>query len=130
MLERSTGMRLSASILRGLSSIEHQPVGASRDGEKLFMRAALGDLPTVEDDDLVAVADRAQAVGDDDARAAAATDAGVDRGFGGAVERARGFVEDEDARVVDEAAGDLEPLPLTAAEIRARLGDQPVIAAG
>ena len=44
----------------------------------LFVRAALHDLAALHDDDLVGVANRAQPVRDDDARAAAAPQALVD----------------------------------------------------
>ena len=58
-----------------------------------------------------------QAMRDDDARAAKAAEAVVDRRFGRRIERARGFVEDQDCRFTDERARDLETLTLPAAEV-------------
>src|SRR5690606_41006719 len=49
----------------------------------LVVRAALHDLAALHDDDLVAVADRRQPVGDDHAGAAAAADRVVDQHLGG-----------------------------------------------
>ena len=44
------------------------------------------------------------------------------------VERAGGLVEQQDRRVLQEGAGDGDPLALAAGEARARLADQGVVA--
>ena len=77
-------------------------------------------LPLVEHDDLVAVADRAQPVRDDQAGAAAGAQALVDLALDERVERARRLVEDEQRGVAGERAGDLQPLALPAAPVRVR----------
>src|SRR6185295_19973744 len=91
---------------------------------------ALDDAAVVHDDDLVAVPNRAQAVRDDQAGAAAAAEVIVDRLLGGRVERAGRLVEHEDARVADQRERDLHALPLTAAEIAAAFLDRARVPAG
>src|SRR5580704_1975992 len=117
----ASGTRLSAIMPGDFSSIVHQPIGAAGNGVKVLMRTAFSNLATVKHDDLVAIAYRAQAMGDDQAGAAAPSEVGIDGRLGRAVEVAGRLVEDEDARIVDQAAGDLQALPLAAAEIRAAL---------
>ena len=97
-------------------------------GHQLVVGAALDDPALVEDDDLVAVADGAQAVGDDQAGAAAAAEVVVDERLGHRVERAGRLVEDEQRRVADQGPGDLQPLPLTAREVPCALRQSCVIA--
>ena len=46
------------------------------------------------------------------------------------VEVARGLVEDQDARVGEDRAGDAESLPLAAGELEAALADEGVVAFG
>ena len=77
----------------------------------------------------VAVADGAQAVGDDQARASPTAEVVVDDRLGLGVERAGGLVEHQQARVADQRAGDLQPLPLTAGEVPGPLGDGRVVTA-
>jgi hypothetical protein len=66
--------------------------------------------------DAVGLAHGGQAVGDDDHRAALADGLHVvlDDAFRLVVERAGGFVEDQDARVADQGAGDGDALALAA----------------
>ena len=52
----------------------------------------------------------------------------VDKLLVGGVQRAGRLVENEQRRVADQRAGDLEPLPLPAAEIHAALRDRRRIA--
>jgi hypothetical protein len=47
-----------------------------------------------------------------------------------AVQRARGLVEDQHARVLEQRAGDRDALPLAAGERHAALADQRVVAVG
>ena len=101
----------------------------TRNATQGLVRAALHDLAALQHDDLVAVANGAEPVGDDQAGAAAAAQVVVDRLFGRRIERAGGFVEDENRGIVDERARDLEALPLTAAEVAAALFHVPGIAA-
>ena len=82
--------------------------------------AALDGDALLEDDDLVAVADRREAVRDDQAGAAAGADVLVDRLLDQRVEGARRLVHDQDRRVAGERAGDLEPLALAAAPVASR----------
>ena len=61
--------------------------------DQLVVRAALHHSPRVQDDDLVAVSDRRQPVGDDQARAASPAEVVVDDPLGPGIKRARGLVE-------------------------------------
>lgn len=93
------------------------------------MGAHLCDAAFFEHDDLVGVADGAQAVGDDEARPAfhEAVEAGLDEAFGLAVEVAGGFVEDEDAWVGKDGTGDGDALLLASGEADAALADEGVV---
>ncbi len=57
-------------------------------------------------------------------------EAGLDHGFGLGVERTGGLVEDEDARVGEDGAGDGEALALAAGELDAALADDGVVPLG
>ncbi|TKW51306.1 hypothetical protein CTA1_2384 [Colletotrichum tanaceti] len=95
-----------------------------------LVRALLDDLALAQQDDVVGLADGAEAVGDDDGRAALA----------GAVERRlhdllaahvdgrRRLVEDEDLGLLDDGPGDGEPLPLAARELDAGVADFRLVA--
>ena len=71
------------------------------------------------------LADRGQAVGDDDRGAAGeqAPQPVLDRALGVQVDVRRRLVEDEDARVGDERAGEGDELPLAGGELHAALAD-------
>ena len=101
-------------------------------GHESFVAADFGDAAVFEDDDAVGVGDRAEPVGDDEARAAfhQRGQAGLDHPFAFGVEVAGGLVEDEDLRVGQDRAGDGDPLPLAAAELHAALADERVVAVG
>src|SRR5262245_49668682 len=75
---------------------------------ELFVGTALYRAASIEHDDLVGVADRAQAVRDDQAAHAAAPQVFVDAALGFGIERARRFVEHEERRLPHERARDLE----------------------
>src|SRR5689334_20964350 len=87
--------------------------------EKLGMGAALHDAPFLEHEDPVGVADRAEPVGDDETspRPHEPFQRLLHDGFALRVERARGLVQDEDARVLHEGAGYRDTLPLPAGEV-------------
>src|SRR5579871_5490675 len=95
-----------------------------------MMRPALDHPSPAQHDDLVAVADGGEAMRDDNAGAAAPPQAVVDRLLDAGIERGCRLVEDQDGRVADQRAGDLDPLALTAGEIAAVLGDEAVVVAG
>ena len=105
-------------------------VAAVEDVECL-VGSALDDVPLLDDQDLVGAADGGEAVRDDEGRPALheEVEAGLDQGFGLGVERAGGFVEDEDAGVGEDGAGDGETLALAAGELDAALADDGVVAA-
>ena len=96
------------------------------------MGAALDDSPLLDDEDLVGAADGGETVGDDEGGAALhqLRQAGLDHGFRLGVERAGGFVEDEDARVGQNGAGDGKALALAAGELDAALADDGVVGFG
>ena len=86
--------------------------------------------PVVEDDDLIGVANRRQAVRDRDRRAPLGQpfELGLDRRLGLGVERACGLVEHQHRRVAQDRAGDRHPLLLAAREAVAALADDRVVA--
>src|SRR6185295_5822706 len=98
---------------------------AAGGGEELGVGAALDDLSSFEDEDLVGAADGREAVGDDERSAAAAegAEAVLDLGFALAVEARRRLVEDQDGRVGQDRAGDGDALALAAGELDAALAD-------
>src|SRR3990172_1157530 len=69
--------------------------------EQLLMRSALDDLPLPDHQHLVGVADRAQAVGDDEAGPPLHQPQQrlLDSGLGAGVHAAGGLVQDQDARI-------------------------------
>ena len=88
------------------------------------------DAPVVEHDDLVGERDRRQPVGDDDRRPVAhdLAQPGADLRLGRGVDGRGRVVEDEDARIDQERAGDRDPLPLPARERDPALADDGVVA--
>src|SRR5690606_11225030 len=74
--------RLPSSAASGRSALDEPGVGSIRIHLELVVRAALHDLAPLHHDDLVGVADRAEPVGDDKARAAAPAQAVVDELLG------------------------------------------------
>src|SRR5438309_8240469 len=93
--------------------------------EELIMGAALDDLPLVEHDDLVGFDDGRKPVGDHDRRPAFGdlVERFLDGLLSAAVERAGRFVEHEDRRVLEQRAGDRDPLLLAARKLEATLAD-------
>ena len=96
------------------------------------MGSALGDPPVVEDEDAVGVADGAQAVRDEEARARAhdALERALHDRLALGVERARRLVEDQDPRVLQQRARDGQALPLAAGEVDAALAEPRAVAVG
>ena len=77
-------------------------------GEEGVVRAAFDDPAVIDDQELVGLTDRAQAVGDDKGGTAVheAQQPLLDLLLGARVHAAGGLVEDEDARVGQDGAGD------------------------
>lgn len=94
------------------------------------MAAAFGHLPLVEDDDLVGVAHRGQTVRDDQAGASPAAQVVHDGPFGGGVQGAGRFVEDQEGGAGGQGACQFEALALAAAEVAAVFPHGGVEAAG
>ena len=94
------------------------------------MSAARDDAALLQHDDVVGERDRRETVGDDERRAALhdLAQGGLDLALGGGVDRRGGVVEDQDARVGEERAGDRDPLALAAAEGQAALAHAGVVA--
>ena len=90
------------------------------------------DAAGVDDEDLVGVLDRREAVGDHDRGAPGESDAErlLHERFGLGVEVAGGFVEDHDRRVLQQQPRDGEALLLAARQPVAALADDGVVAVG
>lgn len=101
-------------------------------GEEFVVCAQFGDAAGYEDGDLVGVAGGGDAVGDEDGGPALHDGAKAveDALFGVGVDAGEGVVEDEDARVADDGAGDGGALLLAAGEGDAALADHGVEALG
>ena len=87
--------------------------------EQLVMPAEIVDPAAFEHQDHVGVHQHREAVRNDDERAAFgdAQQIGVDDRLAFGVERAGRLVEDQDARIADQRAGDRQALALTARQI-------------
>src|ERR1051326_2779957 len=95
-----------------------------------FRAAALfNDASVVEDDDLIQVVNRRQAVCRDQSCPPAhqLLDCVHDGGFGGRIERRGWLVEQEDGCVLQECARDSNPLPLTNAQMSASFTNKAAI---
>ena len=88
--------------------------------------------PALEHDDLVGQRDGGEAVGDDERRAPGhhLAQRRLDRLLRRGVDGRGGVVEDEDARVGQQRAGDGDALALAARERQAALADARVVAVG
>jgi hypothetical protein len=98
--------------------------------DQLLMGSALDNFALLQHDDFVAVADRAQAVCDDDARATAPTQVVVDGFFGDWIERARRFIKDDDGGIGNQRPRNFYSLTLTPAEVGAAFIDVAVVVSG
>ena len=90
---------------------------------QLVMRATLRRDALVKHDNLVAVADRAQPVRDDQARDPPTPECVVDQLLVPGIEGAGRFVENQYCRIAGQCSGNSQPLPLPAAEIASILID-------
>src|SRR5215472_5027145 len=95
--------------------------------DQFRMRAAPGHLTVRQHNNFITVADRAEAVRNNDAGAAAAADAFVDLFLDHRIEGSGSLVEDEDRRLGYQSSGDLEALPLTAAEVQAAFANVVIV---
>ena len=89
-------------------------------------------MAVIHDEDHVRVHDRGHALGDDDLGGFGdiGPEALADEGVGARIHRAGGIVEDQDLRLLQEGAGDAEPLLLPAGDVGAPLLDMGVVAVG
>ena len=93
---------------------------------------AFADPAVVDDHDLVGVADGGEAVGDDEdgAADAQAFQRFLHFGFAFGVERAGGFVEQQQRRVFQDGAGDADALALAARQPHTSFAQESVVALG
>src|SRR6476661_4673742 len=86
--------------------------------EQLAFGAALDDLAVLDDENLVRTPDGGEAVRDDDRGTAVQQpiERLLDQDLGRTIDVRRGLVEDEDARVGEQRAGDRNQLPLSRGE--------------
>ena len=117
---RSAGLRVrktwSGSPFSAISRVQRRRL------DQLVVRAARGDAPVLEHDDLVGQRDRRQPVADDERRPRAhqAAQRVLDLGLGGRVDARRRVVQDQDARVAQQRPGDRDALALAAATASGR----------
>src|SRR5262249_39125658 len=83
----------------------------------MFMRAALNHLSRIENDDLVAIADRAESMRNDYAGTLTSTNVTVDIALGLRIKRTRRFIENENRRITGECPRNLETLALSTAQV-------------
>ena len=108
----------------------HQAVVVAAEGRQLLVRTFLHHAAVVQDDDLVGVAHRAQAVGHDHHRAplVEGSEVGHDRSLVVRVEGVRRLVEEDELRVLVDRPGDQQPLLLPLAQPVALHADPRVVA--
>src|SRR5467141_1973904 len=101
-------------------------------GQQFVVGALLRDTTILQDDDLVGIADGAQAVsnGDDGAPLHEAFERLHHQPLRLGIERRSGLVEDEDGRVADDRARDADALPLATGERLASFAQQGVVTHG
>ena len=92
---------------------------------QLGIGAGLDDPAVVEDEDAIGVAQGGQSVGDEDdgAIGAGGVDGLLDQPFAGVVQCRGALVEDQDRWILEEDPGQGNPLPLSARQVLAALGD-------
>src|SRR5262245_15096147 len=98
--------------------------------QQFFVPSLGGDPSAIEHENAVRVANRRQAVRDDDCRSAGAQtpQRAEDNLLGDRVERRGRFVEDENRSVLDDGARDAQPLALAPREAAAGFGDFGIVA--
>ena len=96
------------------------------------MGAAVDDAPFVEHEDLVGIDNRADTLGDDEAGAVfhQPVERVLDEHFGRNVDIAGGVVQDQDARVGQQGAGDGDALFLASGKRCAALADRGLVSVG
>src|ERR1700712_4397541 len=106
----------------------HPGIKAAR-GQQAAVGAALGDLPILENQDLVGIDDRGKTVGDHQRRAVGGDRAqgGLDLLLGMGVERAGRLVEDQDSRILQDRAGNGDALLLASRQFQAAFADPCVV---
>src|SRR5207248_2407731 len=99
-------------------------------GKELVVRALFDDPAVLEDDDQVRVADRGQAVRDDERRPPGEelAERDLDPALGADVDRRRRLVEDQDARVGEERPRERDQLALAERKPRTPLSELGVVA--
>lgn len=114
---------MAGVVEAGVGAVFRQEFGAG---------ALFGDRAVFEDDDLAEVVHGGETVRDDEGGAAfhEVLDGVHDGGFGGGIESAGGFVEEEDGGVLEEGACDADALALADAEVAAAFADGAVEALG
>src|SRR5579883_2495323 len=102
-------------LRRGVDELRRRELGElAALGDELAERALFDDSSVLEDENLVGIADCGEPVGDDER--GAALRGGLERelqlalGFG--IERRTCFVEDHDRWILEQSAGDCQPLAL------------------
>src|SRR6266567_832513 len=106
-------------------------VGTLR-AHQFVVRSVLDDAAALDGDDSICAANRREAVSDHEYGPALAylLHVVLDDPLALIIERARGFVEDQDAGVGDESARDCDTLTLTTGQAAAALADDRVVALG
>ncbi len=97
---------------------QHEVVVAAATFDELFVRAPFDDASVVDDDDRVAVTHRGETMGDDEPSDAEPCQIRLDDLFGDRIEVARGLVEHEQRRSVDERTRQGDPLPFATRQAR------------
>ena len=94
------------------------------------MRAPLNNDTLIENNDLIAVADRGEPVGNHDAGYSSFADSLYHIIFRPGIERTRRLIQNDDGRILCQHPGDLQSLSLTAGEVFAVLCQLALISAG
>ena len=100
--------------------------------QQLLVIALLDDAPLIQHEDAVALAHRAQTVGDNEYAAALANARHIvlKQAFGFVVQSAGGFIEDQNTRFGGQRTGNGQALALAAGEVAALFADRGVVALG
>src|SRR5207249_6286339 len=115
-------------LFRAVLAIMQIAVAAAQTHE-LLVRTSFDDRAGLEDDDLIGALDRREPVGDDERRATPPQIAKpvANHRLALAVERRRGFVENQDAGIREDGSRDRDALPLSAGKLHATLADDRVV---
>src|SRR4051794_30095990 len=94
-------------------------------GHELIMRAALNNVAVFEDEDLIGAPNGAEAMGNDEARAAGEElgQRPLNTQLGQRIDAAGGFVEDQNPRIGQHGPREADELPLAQREAGASLAD-------